>query len=71
MDELDPARETIGEAIATLEHGIEDLMTGQAPRSSKADIDGASASLRKLGKALCGYAERIDKTLNPTDRRGS
>jgi hypothetical protein len=71
MDELDPAREIIVEAITTLEDAIEDLMTGQAPRSSKADIAEASASLRKLGEALCGYAERIDNTLNPTDRRGS
>lgn len=60
MDELDPAREIVFEAIATLEQAIEDLMTGQAPRSSKGDIAEASASLRKVGEALRCHAERID-----------
>lgn len=64
MDELDPAREIIVEAIATLEHGIEDLMPGQAPRSSKADIVEASASLKKTGEAIREHAERIDDTVN-------
>ncbi|MCR9224367.1 MAG: hypothetical protein NXH70_09870 [Hyphomonas sp.] len=63
MDELDPAREIIVEAITTLEDAIEDLMTGQAPRSSKADIVGASASLRKTAEVLRGHAERIDDSL--------
>ena len=71
MYELPPARETSVEAIPMLEHGIEDLMTGQAPQTLKTDILGASASLRKLGTALRGYAERIDNTLNPPNRYGS
>jgi len=65
MDELDPAREIVVEAIATLEHAIEDLMTGQAPRSSKADIAEASVSLRRVGEALRCHAERIDDALKP------
>ena len=63
MDELDPAREIIVETIATLEHAIEDLMSGQAPRSSRADIAEASASLRKVSEALRCHAERIDDAL--------
>lgn len=59
MDELDPAREIVVEAIATLEHAIEDLMIGQAPRSSRADIVEASVSLRKVTEALRCHAERI------------
>ncbi|MEQ3745247.1 MAG: hypothetical protein ABNH53_03315 [Henriciella sp.] len=38
-------------------------MTGQAPRSSKADIAEASASLRKVTEALRCHAERIDVSL--------
>ena len=63
MDKLDPARVIIVEAIATLENGIEELMPGQAPLSSKADIVEASTALRKLGEALREHAERIDKAL--------
>lgn len=71
MDELDPVREIIVEAIATLEHGIEDLMLGQAPRSSAAEILEAAVALRRLSEALRGHAERIDSSLKPCDPRGS
>lgn len=64
MDELDPAREIIVEAIATLEHAIEDMMSGQAPRSSKAEIVEASTSLRSVSQVLRDHAKRIDEALN-------
>lgn len=63
MDELDPAREIVVEAIITLEDAIEVLMPGQAPRSSSAEIAEASASLRKVMEALRSHAERIDDAL--------
>lgn len=53
----------IVEAIATLEDAIEDLMIGQAPRSSKADIAEASVSLRNVSEVLRGHADRIDNAL--------
>ena len=65
MDELDPARVIIVEAIATLEHGIEDLMPGQAPRSSAVKILEAAVALRKLSEALRGHAQRLDEALKP------
>ena len=71
MDELDSAREIIVDAIATLEHAIEGLMRGQAPRSSQVNILEAASTLRKAGEALRGYAERIDNSLSPPDRRDS
>ena len=64
MDELDPAREIIVQAIATLEDAIGDLMAGQAPRSSRTDVAGASASLKKTGEVIREHAERIDDTMN-------
>lgn len=43
MDELDPTREIIVEAIAMLEHAIEDVIARLGPRRSRADIARASA----------------------------
>ena len=43
MDQLDPTREIIVEAIAMLEHAIEDVIARLGPRNSRADIAGAYA----------------------------
>lgn len=71
MDKLDPAREIIVDAIAKLELAIEDLMAGQAPRSSRAEIVEASASIRKVGEVLRSHAEWIDDALKTAYRSGS
>lgn len=63
MDDLDPARVIVVDAIATLENAIEALMPAQAPRSMYADVRQGADQIRSVAERLIQYAEAVEAIL--------
>lgn len=53
MDELDPIRELVVEAMAELEQALVDGLAAQAPGSVKLDIEGGMIALRTRITRAC------------------
>ena len=67
MDDLDPAREHVVQAIACMEDAISEALPAQAPASGRDEIaDGIAAARRKLEEALRWLA-RAEDALRRTD----
>lgn len=71
MDELDPARVIVVEAIATLENAIEVLMPAQAPGSSRDKIRQGTDRLRAVAQRLIQNAQAVEAVLDQPDRDDS
>lgn len=63
MDELDPARVIVVEAIATLENAIEALMPAQAPGSTRDDIRQGADRMRSVAQRLIQHAHAAEAHL--------
>ena len=63
MDELDPARVLVVEAIAMLEDAIEELIPAQAPSSTEAEIRAGVRTLRQIRVSLIDVADRIEASV--------
>ena len=68
MDELDPARVLVVEAIAMLEDAIEELMPAQAPSSTEAEIRTGARTLRQSSVSLMDVANQIESSVPPKRR---
>ena len=63
MDELDPARVLIVEAIETLEVAIEQLMPAQAPTSTERQIRSGVQTIEYTSNSLTDFAKRVQSAL--------
>ncbi|MEC7290890.1 MAG: hypothetical protein VXW22_12450 [Pseudomonadota bacterium] len=66
MDNLDPTREMVVEAIGTLEDAIESVMPAQAPRSTSTDITAEVRELRLIALKIAEHADQVESALNGT-----
>lgn len=67
MDELDPARVIVVEAIATLENVIEALMPAQAPGSTRDDIRQGTDQIRSVAERLIQHAQAVEAVIGQPD----
>lgn len=63
MDELDPIRELVVEAMAELEQGLVDGLPAQAPMSGKRGIEIGLAALRERTKDASKKFDRAELIL--------
>lgn len=71
MDELDPARVIIVEAIATLENAVEALIPAQAPTSTQDDIRQGADQMRVITDRLIQNAQAVEAVLDQLDHDDS
>jgi hypothetical protein len=63
MDEFDPIREVVVEAMTELEQALVDGLPAQAPRSSREDIAGGLIAIRARAEAALVKIERAQALL--------
>lgn len=71
MDDFDPARVIMVEAIATMENAIEALIPAQAPGSTRGDIRQGTDRLCAVAKRLLEHAQAVEPVLGHSDRDDS
>lgn len=71
MDDLDPARVIVVEAIAALENAVEALMPAQAPESMRDEIRQGTDRLRAVAQRLLPHAQAVEAVLDQLDRDDS
>lgn len=64
MDELDPIRELVVEAMAELEQALVDGLSAQAPRSGKQDIKLGLAALKRRIEVASRKVEEAERRLS-------